>query len=230
MVYLKLQVSGGLGTAVPQTSPYWTFGIFLLAACLGSQEAQGLVLHCLAMFIVIHICEMSTDFNWLFHPPLKFELLHKARLKLPSWPCFIFSSFILDFSLPIVRGGNSVEGFSVVQIVQQVSQRRSDPQQWKETVPCLPASSVCRAWGKSQLANPQGQQGPAFPAQLQELGLAVHCPSAPTPALYSNDNHFHELWRYKYAFSDQKTKLDMKALLCSAKQCWIDPWFTEGIL
>lgn len=149
MVYLKLQVSGGLGTAVPQTSPYWTFGIFLLAACLGFQEAQGLVLHCLAMFIVIHICEMSTDFNWLFHPPLKFELLHKARLKLPSWPCFIFSSFILDFSLPIVRGGNSVEGFSVVQIVQQVSQRRSDPQQWKETVPCLPAISVCRAWGFS---------------------------------------------------------------------------------
>lgn len=106
MVYLKLQLSGDLGAAVPQTSPYWTFGIFLLAACLGFQKAQGLVLHCLAMFIVIHICKMSPEFNWLFHPPLKFELLYKARLKLPSYPHFIFPSYILDFSLQIVREGN----------------------------------------------------------------------------------------------------------------------------
>lgn len=90
MVYLKLQVSGDLGTAVQQTSPCWTFGIFILAACLGFQEAQGLVLHCLAMLVVIHICKMCTDFNWVFRPPLKFELLHKARLKLPSYPHFIF--------------------------------------------------------------------------------------------------------------------------------------------
>lgn len=130
MVYLKLQVSGGLGTAVPQTSPYWTFGIFLLAAYLGFQEAQGLVLHCLAMFRIIHICKMSTNFNWLFHPPLKFELLH--RLKLPSDPHFIFLAIFLISACKLSEEEtNNVEGFNVVQIVQQVSQRRSDPKQWK---------------------------------------------------------------------------------------------------
>lgn len=62
--------------------------MFLLAACLGFQEAQGLVLHCIAMFIVIHIYKMIIAFNWLFHTPLKFELLHKAELKLPYYPQF----------------------------------------------------------------------------------------------------------------------------------------------
>lgn len=67
-----LGIQQSRNSAILWTYPYWTFAVLLLAAYTGFQKAQGLVLHCLAVFIAVHSYKMLIAFNQLFHTPSEF--------------------------------------------------------------------------------------------------------------------------------------------------------------
>lgn len=104
-----------------------------------------------------------------------------------------------------------------------VSQKIWPPAVEVETGPCLHAGCVCMAWGFSQqICRDIGALQLHFLHSCRSWGWEFTGSVHPIHYFGVMSNHFHEFWRYSYAFSDQKTRARYESLTfqCKAVLNW----------